>query len=136
MKDDKLIIGGHEFTSRFILGSGKYSHTLIEAAINHAGAEIITLALRRVEDGDNILDYIPKGITLLPNTSGCATAEEAVRICLLYTSKSACLWQFFEAVPPAPPAFYPALPLPGASWSGRRSADFQSQGRQFPAQFP
>ena len=83
MKDDKLIIGGHEFTSRFILGSGKYSHTLIEAAINHAGAEIITLALRRVEDGDNILDYIPKGITLLPNTSGCATAEEAVRIARL-----------------------------------------------------
>lgn len=44
---DKLVIGGHEFTSRFILGSGKYSLGLIEAAVRDAGAEIITLALRR-----------------------------------------------------------------------------------------
>ena len=46
MKNDKLIIGGHEFNSRFILGSGKYSMKLIEAAIKDAGAEIITLAVR------------------------------------------------------------------------------------------
>lgn len=46
-KDDKLIIGGHEFSSRFILGSGKYSLDLIEAAVKDAGAEIITLAVRR-----------------------------------------------------------------------------------------
>ena len=45
--NDKLIIGGHEFNSRFILGSGKYSMKLIEAAIKDAGAEIITLAVRR-----------------------------------------------------------------------------------------
>ena len=44
---DKLILGGHEFTSRFILGSGKYSLDLINAAVQNAGAEIITLALRR-----------------------------------------------------------------------------------------
>ena len=45
--NDKLIIAGHEFSSRFILGSGKFSLDLIKAAIEHAGAEIITLALRR-----------------------------------------------------------------------------------------
>ena len=47
MNNDKLVIGGHEFHSRFILGSGKYSMKLIEAAIKDAGAEIITLAVRR-----------------------------------------------------------------------------------------
>ncbi|WP_459479013.1 thiazole synthase [Clostridium saccharoperbutylacetonicum] len=82
---DKLIIGGHEFNSRFILGSGKYSLDLIKAAVENAGAEIITLALRRTNlDGNaNILDYIPKNVTLLPNTSGARNAEEAVRIARL-----------------------------------------------------
>lgn len=79
--EDKLIIGGHEFNSRFILGSGKYSLDLIKAAVENAKAEIITLALRRAQGGmDSILDYIPKGVTLLPNTSGARNAEEAVRI--------------------------------------------------------
>ena len=82
---DKLIIGKHEFSSRFILGSGKYSLDLINAAVENAGAEIITLALRRANLGGsaNILDYIPKNVTLLPNTSGARTAEEAVRIARL-----------------------------------------------------
>ncbi|MDD3279243.1 MAG: thiazole synthase [Lachnospiraceae bacterium] len=82
---DKLILGGHEFDSRFILGSGKYSLDLIQAAVEHAGAQIITLALRRANEGGNanILDYIPKNVTLLPNTSGARTAEEAVRIARL-----------------------------------------------------
>jgi thiazole synthase len=84
-KNDTLIIGGHAFHSRFILGSGKYSLNLIEAAVRDAGAEIITLAVRRANtrDHENILDYIPKGVTLLPNTSGARTAEEAVRIARL-----------------------------------------------------
>ena len=84
-KEDKLILNGHEFTSRFILGSGKYSLELIKAAVENAGAEIITLALRRAAGGDvaNILDYIPKGVTLLPNTSGARNADEAVRIARL-----------------------------------------------------
>ncbi len=83
--EDKLILGGHEFNSRFILGSGKYSLNLIEAAVRDAGAEIITLAVRRAntKEQENILDYIPKGVTLLPNTSGARTAEEAVRIARL-----------------------------------------------------
>ena len=83
--EDTWKIGNHEFTSRFILGSGKYSLDLIKAAVEQAGAEIITLALRRVNEGGaaNILDYIPKGISLLPNTSGARDAQEAVRIARL-----------------------------------------------------
>lgn len=82
--DDPLILGDHAFSSRFILGSGKYSLNLIEAALHYAGAQIITVALRRANsDTDNILDHIPEGVTLLPNTSGARTAEEAVRIARL-----------------------------------------------------
>ncbi len=83
--EDKLILGGHEFTSRFILGSGKYSLDLINAAVQNAGAQIITLALRRANEGGmaNILDYIPEGVTLLPNTSGARNVDEAVRIARL-----------------------------------------------------
>ena len=85
MNNDKLILGGHEFNSRFILGSGKYSLNLIEAAVKDAGAEIITLAVRRTNTSEenNILDFIPKNVTLLPNTSGARNAEEAVRIARL-----------------------------------------------------
>ena len=79
---DTLILGNKEFSSRFILGSGKYSMELIQAAVEHAGAQIITLAVRRTntKKNENILDYIPKGVTLLPNTSGARDAREAVRI--------------------------------------------------------
>lgn len=85
MDKDTLLLGGKEFSSRFILGSGKYSLDLIHAAVEHAGAQIITLALRRANTGGkaNILDYIPDGVTLLPNTSGARTADEAVRIARL-----------------------------------------------------
>ena len=83
--NDPLVIGGHTFTSRFILGSGKYSLKLIQAAVQDAGAELITLAVRRANtrEEENILDYIPKGVTLLPNTSGARNAQEAVRIARL-----------------------------------------------------
>jgi thiazole synthase len=82
---DQLIIGGHAFQSRFILGSGKFSLQMMRAVIEYGGAEMVTLALRRANAGgeENILDYIPKNITLLPNTSGARTAEEAVRIARL-----------------------------------------------------
>lgn len=85
MRNDPLKIGDHEFSSRFILGSGKYNLDLIKAAINNAGAQIITLALRRAntQGNENILDYIPKEVTLLPNTSGARNAQEAVRIARL-----------------------------------------------------
>lgn len=85
IENDKLVLGGKEFSSRFILGSGKYSLKLIESAVKDAGAEIITLAVRRAntKKHENILDYIPKNVTLLPNTSGARNADEAVRIARL-----------------------------------------------------
>jgi thiazole-phosphate synthase len=82
---DKLIIGGHEFNSRFILGSGKFSLEMTKIVIENAGVEMATVALRRanVDGEENILDYIPQNVTLLPNTSGARTSEEAVRIARL-----------------------------------------------------
>ena len=85
MTNDTWTLGGHKFHSRFILGSGKYSLALIKAAVEQASAEILTLALRRANSGAlaNILDYVPENVTLLPNTSGARTADEAVRIARL-----------------------------------------------------
>jgi thiazole synthase len=82
LASDPLILGTHRFSSRFILGSGKYSLSLIKAAVEYAGAEMITVALRRANQGgrENIMDYIPPNVTLLPNTSGARTADEAVKI--------------------------------------------------------
>ncbi len=83
--EDQLILGGKSFSSRFILGSGKFSLDLIRAVIEDGGAEIVTLALRRANMGgeENILDFVPKNVTLLPNTSGARNADEAVRIARL-----------------------------------------------------
>ena len=83
--DDSWTLGKHKFHSRFILGSGKYSLKLIQTAVEDAGAEIVTLAVRRAntKDKENILAYIPQHVTLLPNTSGARNAEEAVRIAKL-----------------------------------------------------
>ncbi|MDR0289989.1 MAG: thiazole synthase [Treponema sp.] len=82
---DTLVIGGREFNSRFILGSGKFSIEMTKAVIENGGVEMATLALRRANTGgsENILDHIPKGITLLPNTSGARNAQEAARIARL-----------------------------------------------------
>ncbi|MGN0269951.1 MAG: thiazole synthase [Candidatus Weimeria sp.] len=79
---DTFTLGNKEFNSRFILGSGKYSVELIKAAVEEAGAEIITCSVRRAntQKHENILEYIPDNVTLLPNTSGARNAEEAVRI--------------------------------------------------------
>jgi thiazole synthase len=83
--NDKLIIGGHEFQSRFILGSGKFSLEMTKTVIENGGVEMATVALRRanIDGEENILDYIPQNVTLLPNTSGARTAAEAVRIARL-----------------------------------------------------
>ena len=82
MNNDPLDIGGHRFKSRFILGSGKFSLDMTRTVIENGGVEMATLAVRRANVGgmENILDYIPEGITILPNTSGARNAEEAVRI--------------------------------------------------------
>ena len=82
---DYLELGGKKFTSRFILGSGKYSPELIDAAIKSAEAQMITVALRRANTKDvaNIINYIPDDITIIPNTSGARNADEAIRIARL-----------------------------------------------------
>ncbi|MGP3641388.1 thiazole synthase [Lentilactobacillus hilgardii] len=97
---DELVIGGHEFTSRFILGSGKYSYDLIDSAINNAKAQIITMALRRNTTGsENILNFIPENITILPNTSGSTTAEEAIRTARIARELSGSNFIKVEVVP-------------------------------------
>ena len=85
MQKDPLIIGGREFTSRFLLGTGKFSLPKTKEVIEAAGAQIVTLALRRANMAfeGNILDFIPDSVTLLPNTSGARNAKEAVRIARL-----------------------------------------------------
>src|SRR2546426_8095712 len=88
MYDTSLWLGGKEFKSRLIVGTGKSpSFENMREAIEAAGAEIVTVAVRRVNlpgQGESLLDYIdPKRYTLLPNTAGCYTADEAVRTCYL-----------------------------------------------------
>jgi thiazole synthase len=86
--DDPLVLGGRTFHSRLLVGTGKY-RTLEEGreAIRLSGAEIVTVALRRVDltpGKPNVLDTIDrKRQTILPNTAGCYTAEEAIRTCRL-----------------------------------------------------
>lgn len=86
--NDKLVIGGRVFSSRLMVGTGKYATFEQTArALEASGAEIITVAVRRVNldrNKESLLDYIdPKKYTLLPNTAGCYTAEDAIRTCRL-----------------------------------------------------
>jgi thiazole synthase len=87
MDSDSWQLGGRRFTSRLIIGTGKYrDNDETRAAIVASGAEMVTVALRRVElepGKPSLFDAIPKGLALLPNTAGCYTAEEAVRTCRL-----------------------------------------------------
>src|SRR5688572_20321328 len=79
---DRFQLAGHEFTSRLIVGTGKYKDAAqTKEAIERSGAEIVTVAVRRVSltGSDSILSAIPKHVKLLPNTAGCYTADEAVR---------------------------------------------------------
>lgn len=84
-EDEKLVIAGREFNSRLIVGTGKYKdYAENAAAAETAGAEIVTVAVRRVnltdKDAPMLVDYIdPKKFTYLPNTAGCFTGEDAVR---------------------------------------------------------
>lgn len=82
---DRLILGGKKFSSRLLLGTGKFSLKDIENVIGSGETQIVTLALRRANTAgrENILDYVPENITLLPNTSGARNAKEAVRIARL-----------------------------------------------------
>ena len=90
MQDDTLIIAGKEYSSRLLVGTGKYRDMEeTREAIETSGAEIVTVAIRRTNIGQNpdepnLLDVIsPDKYTLLPNTAGCYTAKDAVRTCQL-----------------------------------------------------
>jgi thiazole synthase len=81
---DPFVFGGRTFVSRLIVGTGKYAtFPLMREALLASAAEIVTVAVRRVNLTDrskeSLLDYVPKGMTLLPNTAGCYNAEDAVR---------------------------------------------------------
>ena len=87
--DDVFKLGGKTYRSRLIVGTGKYKDfNETRKAIEASGAEIVTVAVRRVNITDaskeNLLDYLdPKKYTILPNTAGCYTADDAVRTCRL-----------------------------------------------------
>ena len=89
MEDDRFELAGKVFRSRLIVGTGKYrDFAETRTAIEASGAEIVTVSVRRVNITDrnreNLLDYIdPKRYTILPNTAGCYTGEEAIRTCRL-----------------------------------------------------
>ena len=88
MHDTNLVLGGKDFSSRLIVGTGKYTtNEIMRQAHEESGAEIVTVAVRRVSlpgKGESILDFIDtKRFTLLPNTAGCYTADEAVRTAYL-----------------------------------------------------
>ncbi len=87
MADTNLVLGGKEFSSRLIVGTGKYaSMEVMKQAHDASGAQIITVALRRVglPSGGSILDHLDTTrYTLLPNTAGCYTADEAIRTAYL-----------------------------------------------------
>jgi thiazole synthase len=85
MNIDSLKLGGREFSSRLILGSGKYPLHMMKEVVEAGEPDIVTLALRRAnaKGKENILDYIPSGKTLLPNTSGARNAREALTIARL-----------------------------------------------------
>lgn len=83
-----LVIGGVSYSSRLVVGTGKYSTMeIMQEALAASQAEVVTVALRRIDlgrtDQKTLLDFIPKNFTLLPNTAGCFSAEEALRVARL-----------------------------------------------------
>jgi thiazole synthase len=101
--DDTLTIAGRSFDSRLILGTGKYeTFELMRAAVEASAAEMVTVAVRRIdfdEPGEDITSFLPEGILLLPNTSGCETAEEAVRMAKLARAGGLPDWIKLEVIP-------------------------------------
>lgn len=82
-KTDRLTIGDRTFTSRLIIGTGKYrSYDEMKTAHRASGAEMVTVAVRRVpldHSAESFLDHLDPAMQILPNTAGCYTAEEAIR---------------------------------------------------------
>jgi thiazole synthase len=100
--NDTFKLAGREFRSRFLLGTGKFrSKADLKDSIIASGAEIVTVALRRIDldqTEENILAYIPKNVTLLTNTSGARTADEAVRIARLAKASGQGNWIKIEVI--------------------------------------
>lgn len=102
--DDSLVIAGRKFTSRLLMGTGKFrSGEAMAEALEASGAQIVTVALRRVDitnPRDNILSHVdPKKYLILPNTSGARNAEEAVRLARLARSAGISDWVKLEVTP-------------------------------------
>ena len=99
---DDLILGGKKLKNRFFLGTGKFSSKeLMREAIENSGAEVVTVALRRVDiqkSEENILNFVPKNIQLMTNTSGARNADEAVRIARLSRASGAGDWIKIEVI--------------------------------------
>ncbi len=97
-----LVIAGKTFTNRFFLGTGKFKNkTDVTESITSSGTQIVTVALRRIDlerHDDNIIEYIPEGITLLTNTSGARNAKEAVRIAHLARESGCGNWIKIEVI--------------------------------------
>jgi thiazole synthase len=104
MTPDPLVIAGRMFTSRLIVGTGKYSSFPVMAQAHAAsGAEMVTVAVRRVNlhgrDGESLLDFIDTSrIFILPNTAGCYTAEEAIRTARLGREAGLSNWVKLEVI--------------------------------------
>jgi thiazole synthase len=105
MNDDPLIIAGRRFRSRLMIGTGKFpSSQALREAVDESDAEIVTVALRRVDlskgNGDDMLSVLdPKRHLILPNTSGARTAEEAVRLARLARAAGLEPWVKLELTP-------------------------------------
>ena len=104
MNDTPLVIAGRTFASRLIVGSGKYpSHAVMAQSIAASGADMVTVAVRRVNISDrsreSLLDYIDTGrIAILPNTAGCYTADEAIRTAQLAREAGLSDWIKLEVI--------------------------------------
>ena len=102
ISDEPLVIAGKKFTNRFLLGTGKFKNKNdVAESIAASGTEIVTVALRRIDlerHEENILEYIPKNVTLLTNTSGARNAKEAVRIARLARESGCGDWIKIEVI--------------------------------------
>jgi thiazole synthase len=102
---DPLVIAGRSFSSRLVIGTGKFgSHDLMRRALDASGAEMVTVALRRIDleatGGPDILEFIdPLRFLLLPNTSGALDAEDAVRLARLARAAGLPTWIKLEVTP-------------------------------------
>lgn len=98
---DPLNIGGINLESRLFMGSGKYRNSLIPHVLERSKSQVVTVAMRRVDldsPRENILNYIPNNIILLPNTSGARTAQEAIRIARLARAAGLGNWIKIEVI--------------------------------------